>query len=146
MIRVRLLDEEQLPESLYRDGAVGAVLDDACVAVRIRVVDVELVIRLVTRMKRETEEALLAAGLDEAADVEERPGAQFPVHRDLDVADLLDHVEDVLLAGRRREPERRLEPTQQRAQTERRPYRPRACAPGAEHRNEHTCEREPHRR
>src|SRR4029079_16891849 len=60
VVRVRLVDEEKLAP-LDGGRISGLVLDDACVAVRVRVIDVEEPRRLVLRFEGDREQPPLAA-------------------------------------------------------------------------------------
>ena len=89
--------------------AVGAVADDARVAVSIRVVDDELPARRVVGSEREPEQALLTARLDEAPDVEERLCLELPCLDDTDEPALLDDVQHSARAARGGDVNRRRE-------------------------------------
>jgi hypothetical protein len=80
------------------------VLGDDGVAVEVRVVHIELAVRLVRRMERQPEEAALAATGDPRVDVEERGGERNPIGDDLDPATLLhDELPKASVAGVRQE-------------------------------------------
>src|SRR4051794_41878053 len=73
----------------------------------------------VARVERDREQALLAARLDQAADVEERLSAQLAVDEHADHARLLDDVELARLAARRGYVDRRVEAAGERLQRQR---------------------------
>src|SRR5205823_2333128 len=75
VVRVGLRDEQKLPRRARdRASPVGAVLDDARVAVPVGVVDVEEPVLRVAGVEGDREKPLLPAAQDEAPDVEERLG------------------------------------------------------------------------
>jgi hypothetical protein len=97
VVRVRLVDEENLSRT-REDGAIVArpELDDACVAVSVRVVDVEEPVPRVRRAECNGEKTALAAAADAGADVEQRSGN--PAAEDVtDPAGLLDDVKTIWL-------------------------------------------------
>jgi hypothetical protein len=101
VIRERLLDEQEPPGRARQSGAtVGAVLDDACVAGRVRVVDVEAAVLRVARVERHRQKPLLASARDQPPDVEKRLRSQPAPLEHANQAGLLDDVEAARLAGR----------------------------------------------
>ena len=101
----------------HEPGAVGVgaivagavVLPDRLRAALLGVVDVEQPRLRVVGREGHREQALLAAGRDLRADVEERLGQRLAAADDDDLPRLLDDEEPPLVAGRRGEVERRLE-------------------------------------
>jgi hypothetical protein len=76
------------------------------------------VIRRVSRVERHREQALLAAALDDAAQVEER-ACDPAVLDDADGAGLLDDIQRRRIAGRRRDVDGRVEAADDRLERER---------------------------
>ena len=80
VIRVRLVDEEELPHPKRRASfGAGPVLGDDGVAVAVDVVDEEPPVLLVIGMERDREQPALAAERHQATDVQERLGLDAPV-------------------------------------------------------------------
>src|SRR5262249_15850245 len=69
VVRVRLLDEEELAQPPGGGAPVRTRLADPGVALDAGVVDVELVVRAVLRMEGHRQQPLLAPGLHESPDV-----------------------------------------------------------------------------
>ena len=100
MVRVRLVDQEELPHPKRRAPlGAGPVLGHDGVAVEVRVVDEEPPVLLVIGMERDREQPALPAELHQAADVQEGLGLDAPVRDQLDATGLLDDVETSPLAG-----------------------------------------------
>ena len=89
---------------------VRSIPHHARIAVRVRVVDDELAARGVVRCEREAEQALLPAGDDLPADVEERLRLHLAALDDPDDPTLLDDVHRPRLAGSEDRLDRALEP------------------------------------
>src|SRR6185312_864599 len=117
---LRMLDREQdgargWVRYVRIGGRPGEALDDVLAAARIararpRVVDVEAAVGGVLRVEGEAEEALLAAGLHEARDVEERRGNELAVADHADAPGLLHHEEASREIVRMRDLDRGREP------------------------------------
>jgi hypothetical protein len=110
VVRVRVVEEQQLPHAPDRLLTVRAVLDDPRVAPVVGVLDVEEPVLRVARVERKPEQALLAARGDLAVDVEERPCAHAPVLEDDDLAVLEHDVDATPLATRSDHLKRGVEP------------------------------------
>ena len=117
---------------------VRAIPHHARVAVRVRVVDDELAARRVVRCEREAEQALLAAGDDLPADVEERLRLHLAALDDTHEPALLDDVHRPRLAGSEDRLDRALEPRSDTDEAERaRPLRGRRRARAGDQQQEH---------
>ncbi len=103
VVLVRLVDEEELADADRLLPGPRAVLDDARVAVYVRVVHVEEAVGRVARVEGERQEPLLAAALDEVADVEERGREDATVPDHANPSRLLDHVDPLRLSRSRRD-------------------------------------------
>ena len=113
-----------------RGALAGVQLPDDLVAGLVREVDVELAVRGEVGRERDREQALLAAGGDEAAQVGVGLGRHLAVAHGADRACLLDD-EQPLVAGRRGHVDRRAQPLGDRRRAGTTPPRPSRRAPAA---------------
>jgi hypothetical protein len=100
VVQIGLVGEQNLAARPPEEPPpVGAKLEHARVAPDVRQVHVEAAVLRVPRVEGKAEEALLAAALDEVAQVGERLRANTPSLDDADPPRLLDHVQPLRLAG-----------------------------------------------